>query len=106
MGQGRASEDYTKAPPGFTQAARTQAASRPGASSSAASQPGGRSSSEGGSSFDKPPLGLPGGLPPAEAGASAAGKELGSESEEDEDPLGLKTLDVLAVVRSVLIESG
>ena len=53
-----------------------------------------------------PPLGLPGGLPPAEAGASAAGEELGSESEEEDDPLGLKTLDVLAVVRSVHSESS
>ena len=96
----------TQAPPGLTQGERTQAASRPCASSSAASQPGGRSSSEGGSSSDRPPLGLPGGLPPAEAGASAAGEELGSDSDDDDDPLGLKTLDVLAVVRSVLSESG
>jgi hypothetical protein len=96
----------TQAPPGFTQAAHTQAASRPCASSTAASQPGGRSSSEGGSSSDRPPLGPPGGLPPAEAGASAAGEELGSESDADDDPLGLKTLDVLAVVRSALGESS
>ena len=79
----------------LTQAPLTQAPSCAGA----ASQFDGRSSSEGASGAERPPEGAAArGLPPTAASEAEA---LGSESDDD-DPLGLKTLDVLEVVRRAL----